>query len=100
MRGPLKHGGDGGITITCGNNKPDGLLHRALQLGLGLGVGDGGFAQTEDSNGSELHRLLLENQLRIPATALVAKLLLGQDISRQRWLAVAMLTAGVILVGL
>ena len=40
------------------------------------------------------------NQLRIPATALVAKLLLGQDISRQRWLAVAMLTAGVILVGL
>ena len=38
------------------------------------------------------------NQLRIPATALVATLLLGQDIGRQRWLAVIMLTAGVVLV--
>ena len=40
------------------------------------------------------------NQLRIPATALVATLLLGQDIGRQRWLAVVMLTVGVVLVTL
>jgi len=40
------------------------------------------------------------NQLRIPATALLTSFLLGQDIGRQRWCAVLMLTAGVILVTL
>jgi len=40
------------------------------------------------------------NQLRIPATALLTTFLLGQDIGRQRWCAVLMLTAGVILVTL